>query len=137
MTSGNEPIKEGRGDDAARSDARKHAPVEDAGTQTRLQQRACEKNEEIAGKAVFAEEAYPRDETEQEVVADPSPLCDPHEGPHRGRDGADQRHGVGHALMQVPADLVEEKRRQRPHRGPTEIGKDPLPHEIEKGEGRG
>ena len=54
----------------------------------------------------------------------------------RPRRRADQRHGLRHALMQIPADMVEQERRQRRDRRPSLIGEDPLRHEIEKCEGR-
>ena len=38
--------------------------------------------------------------------------------------------------MQVPADMVEQERRQRRDRRPSLIGEDPLRHEIEKRKGR-
>jgi len=110
LPSRNQPIEDRSGDGGARGHAREHAPVAKARAQSGLQEGAGEENEEKGGEGVFADQAEAGDETEQQIVADPAPLHEPHEGPHRGRDRAYQRHGVGHALMQVPADLIEQER---------------------------
>jgi hypothetical protein len=76
-----------------------------------LQHAAADERHDECGEAPFADHAKADKDAEQNVISHAAPLDHAHERPKRRGDGASQHHRMRHALMQIPASLIEKERR--------------------------
>ena len=129
-----EPIDDRRAHHRDHAKAQEKTRREEMRPERRLEHRGDKEEQQKSGEAPFADQSESDNEPKQEIVLCAPVLSNPHEGPEARRDEARQHHRVGHALMQVPRELIEQEWRQPREDGEAPLAEYPRGREIEKGD---